>query len=63
MTDEQSPKPASKPRAREYKFPIRHFSNLLEEFLTEEGIDPSATVEELSTAVDKALLHHFKRNG
>jgi hypothetical protein len=48
------------PKTRIRKFPIRQFSNLLDEFLQSEYIGEVETVAELKTAVDQALLAYYK---
>lgn len=44
---------------RERKFPIRHFSNLLDQFLETETVDGGG-IEDLRDAINAALLEHYK---
>ncbi len=69
MTDERTkPKDSGdseeKPKTRIRKFPIRQFSNLLDEFLEQTRDDPldvTHTVGDLKLEVDQALLKAYKR--
>jgi len=59
MTDEaQTPKPKTRTR----KFPIRQFSNLLDEFLEKDNVtDPDDySVRDLQDSVNADLLAYYK---